>query len=66
MAVGNAGDRYAFVTFGFKSSANAHVAAVVVRLEDQFHVLRVERSPGLNPPKLKDERPSVKTAPTRR
>jgi len=55
VSVGNAGDRYAFVTFGFKSSANANVAAVVVKMEDQFHVLRVGRSPGSSPPKPKDE-----------
>jgi hypothetical protein len=66
VGVGNAGDRYAFVTFGFKSSANADVAAVVVKMEDQFHVLRVGRSPGSSPPKVKDERPNAQIEPTRR
>jgi hypothetical protein len=66
VGVGNAGDRYAFVTFGFKSSATADVAAVVVKMEDQFHVLRVGRSTGSSAPKLKNERPNTQMGPTRR
>ena len=38
VGVGNAGDNYAFVTFGFKSTSKARVAAVVVKVEGQFHV----------------------------
>jgi hypothetical protein len=38
VGVGNAGDLYSFVSFGFNSSSDAKLSAVVVAMEDQFHV----------------------------
>jgi hypothetical protein len=50
--VGNAGDVYAFVSFGFKSSSRSEVVAVVVRIESQFHLFPVHSVHG--PTRLKD------------
>jgi hypothetical protein len=42
-AVGNAGDRLSFVTFGFKATPNPPIAAVVVKVEDHLYVYRVPK-----------------------
>ena len=39
----SAGTRYSFASFGFTSASDANLSAVVVRLEDQFHVLPVKK-----------------------
>ena len=39
----NAGTRYSFVSFGFTSVSDANLSAVVVKLEDQFHVFPVKK-----------------------
>lgn len=39
----NAGTRYSFVSFGFTSDSDAKLSAVVVKLEDQFHVFPVKK-----------------------
>jgi hypothetical protein len=43
VGLSNAGDLSSFVSFGFKSSSDANLAAVVVKMEDQFRVFPVPR-----------------------
>jgi hypothetical protein len=43
VGVGNAGTLYSFVSFGFNSSSDANLAAVVVKMEDQLRVFSVPR-----------------------
>jgi hypothetical protein len=61
VGVANAGDRYAFVTFGFKSATKASVGAVVVKMEDQFHVFGA----GSSRSRSADQRPNTLMEPTR-
>jgi hypothetical protein len=42
-AVGNAGDRLSFVTFGFKSSPKPPIVAVVVKVEGHLYVYSVPK-----------------------
>jgi hypothetical protein len=49
-AVGNAGDEYSFVTFGFTPRATARVAAVVVRIDRQYHAFSVPAPAGADRP----------------
>jgi hypothetical protein len=42
-AVGNAGSRLSFVTFGFKSSPKPAIVAVVVKVEDHLYVYSVPK-----------------------
>lgn len=58
----NAGTRYEFVTFGFRSATKARVAAVVVKIEDQFHVFGVRSSRS----RSVAQRPDTQMEPTRR
>lgn len=46
VGVGNAGDRYSFVSFGFKSSSDKNISAVVVKMEGQFQVFPVASPSG--------------------
>jgi hypothetical protein len=39
----SAGTRYSFVSFGFTSKSDANLAAVVVKIEDEFHVFSVPK-----------------------
>ena len=43
VAVGKSGDRSSFVTFGFKSFSDTKLAAVVVKMENQFHAFAVPK-----------------------
>jgi len=43
VGVANAGDEYAFVTFGFRRVTRAEVAAVVVKIDAQYHLFPVRK-----------------------
>jgi hypothetical protein len=51
VGVESAGDRHSFVSFGFKSPTDPRIAAVVVRMEDQFHLFPVARAAGSSVPR---------------